>query len=405
MRFSFSSKKKNKPTLELIIDIGSASVGAALVLLYKDDKPKIVYSKRKNMVFQEELNTERFQASMLKVLNDVVQDVQMNGLPHLKFTQLGSHVPTKIHCTLSSPWYASQTRVSIRSGKTPFVVTKEIINGMVEEELKAFNSSDEVKTMLGKQDSILIDKSILSTKINGYETNNPFNKKGVSLELATLMSVSPKKLLENISDEISRHFLTEDLEFNSFPVVSFAVVHNIYPEESRFLFLDISGELTDVTIVKDGIIRETATFPMGKKNIIRILARELKTTPDEALSILHLYNKHDVSAKQKKIIEPTLQNVSLKWLEQFQKVLFDLSKQVSLSSSVYFTSDKDLEDWFGSLISEEQFSQFTMTDEVFAVHPLNAIVLNEYIRFGREVERDAFLSLEAIFANISNNLN
>jgi len=60
-----------------------------------------------------------------------------------------------------------------------------------------------------------------------------------------------------------------------------------------------------------------------------------------------------------------------------------------------------LEDWFLKLIAKEQFSQFTMTDEAFAVQPLNAIVLNEHIRFGREVERDAFLSLGAIFASLS----
>jgi len=399
MAFSLFSRDKGSARLALVFDIGSASVGGALALFEDEKTPKIIYAVRKDMVFQEELDTERLQSVMLKTVAETAADIQQNGISHLKFTRLGSHIPRKAYCTLASPWHATQTRMIRLKKEKPFKVTRQFIDELITKEVDAFKESEDVKDQMGSKTGNIIEKRLIQMKLNGYETPEPENKEARSLEAALFVSVSPKELLKSIAQEIRRTFAVREIEFNSFSLAAFDVLRNIRPETNDFLFLDISGEITDVSLVRSGVLMETATFPTGKRDIIRALAKTLETNMADALSLLRLYHAKNISAHHKENIRKALGSGAEEWTSQFQKSLAGLSEFFSIPSTVLFTSDKDLEGWFASLVAEEQFAQFTMTDKEFDVVPVDTALLNNFCRFSSRAVIDPFLALETVFAN------
>src|SRR3989339_659488 len=199
----FSSQKKGKQEIAAIFDIGSSSVGGAIVLIpgKKEDKPKILYSVREQMVFHEKLDANKFIDSMLKTLNSVVSDLEKNGLVHLNFLKIKNKAIKNAFCFFSSPWCVSQTKkIKIKKDKS-FEITESLLKSIIQKEEEAFIKleSGEYSSILGKNNEIdVMDKKIIQIKLNGYIVNNPYKKKVKEAETSFFMSL----LSRDISDKI-----------------------------------------------------------------------------------------------------------------------------------------------------------------------------------------------------------
>jgi len=125
--FSFL-KNSRESTVIAVFDIGSASVGGALISFHAGEKPKIIWSARESMVFQNDLNFGRFLSSMLETLEKVLIKMQQSEMPH----------PRSFLCVFSSPWYASQTRVIKMKQDKEFAVSKRVVEDLVAREIESF---------------------------------------------------------------------------------------------------------------------------------------------------------------------------------------------------------------------------------------------------------------------------
>ena len=287
----FFQNQKNKEHLVVLIDIGSASVGGALILINKKSNPKIVYSVRRDMAFQKKLDFDRFHSSMLESLVYVVGDLEKNGLPHLKFTHLGSLTPEKVECTFSSPWFASQTRIIKQKDNKEIKITEDYLEKIIEKEVNIFKESKEVEVKIRDTDTLVIEKQTQQILLNGYETQNPYGKIAKEIEIALLISVALNDVVKDVTGKIMKVFSVENISFNTFPSVFFNIVRSELSAPDEFILVDISGELTDVSVVRNNVLINTSTFPAGKKNIIRELSKKLKTSTEDALSQLRIMDE------------------------------------------------------------------------------------------------------------------
>ena len=104
------SNKKNKKELSIIFDIGSGSVGAALVELSYFNKPTILYSTRKDIAFKEEVNPDKLLSSMKIAMESVALNVQKIGFKNEALVRLKNKDIGTIYCVFSSPWYLAQPK-------------------------------------------------------------------------------------------------------------------------------------------------------------------------------------------------------------------------------------------------------------------------------------------------------
>lgn len=382
-------KSKNKEELMLVFDIGSSSVGGAVFYAQGTGAPKIIYSIREPIALENEINFNRFLSLTIKSLEVVVNKICMQ--------KLGA--PKKIHCVLSSPWYASQTRIIKLKKNTPFVFNQKLADSLIQKEIILFEEEHLKKYVHAKNKIRPIELKNMKTILNGYGTSDPINKKAKELEMTIFISMSPELILEKIENAIGKHFYSKDIKFSSFVIASFAVARDMFIHQESFLLIDIGGEITDISMIKKDILRSSISFPVGKNFIIRGVSSVLNCSLDEAKSIISLYKDGHMEKSNEKKIEPIINKLRTEWLKKFQESLVNLSNDISIPATIFITVDPNLVHFFTETIKTEQFNQYTLTESKFRIIFLGDQALHGIAILKENIIRDPFLIIESIYIN------
>jgi hypothetical protein len=394
----FSVGKKNKKETVLVLDIGSGSVAGSFVEFSRNKLPKIVYVKRVPIKLIESLSGVRFKKEMIKSLKEVLHDLSKNGLLYIEKSSKNNL--KRAYCSLASPWFVSEAKtVKIKKEKS-FIITEKFISDFIEREESEFENSNLSKYGSNKKyQSEVIERKLVDIKLNGYKTQDPLGKKAKEIDISIFFSMSQENILDSIEEVVSKYLYISEISFHSFTLASFSSIRDMYETVSNFLFLDITAEVTDVSLIKNGNILDTMSYPVGKNSVIRAVSKKLKTTTTEALSSLNLLFSGSLNKTKSDLLTRALEAPKKTWSEGFQKALIALSKGVSVPTTVFFTSDMEISSWFGDIVKSEEFIQFSMTDSPFIVSFINCSSLDAYIDFRGKAEKDTFIAVESIFFN------
>ncbi len=384
---SFFSKKEKKE-LVLIFDIGSSSIGGAFVELSPSLAPKVIKSIREPIRLEEVLNVDRFRVYAMHTLHKVVK--QMCD------SKIGA--PKRIFCVLASPWYASQTRVINYEKNSPFVFTQKLADSLIASEIKIF----EEEHGIGKEGSNTvraIELRSMKTTLNGYTTSNPINQKATNLKMTIFVSMSEESVLAEIEEAIWRHFPHLEIKFSSFLVASFSLARDMFINNNSFLLINIGGEVTDIAIVKEDVLKEAATFPMGSHFITRGISKSLQCSIEDAYSSVMLYESGNMLQKNEVVFQDSLKKLRGEWLSKFQSTLSSLSSDISIPAAVFITVDPSLAKFFSETIRTEQFNQYTLTESKFRLIFLNSDALGGIAEVPEETKKDPFIIIDSIYIN------
>src|SRR3989344_1687245 len=386
MVFFFPSKQDETIA---IIDIGSSSVGVAFATAPKGAKPRILWSAREEMVFQTELNFSRFFSAMTDSLGRVLA----------RAVQSGHKMPRTFLVSLASPWYIAQTRRVHVARFKPFIITKKGITKLIEQEVASFQDYrlPNYRKVVSEETRLLEAQSI-QIKLNGYEVGDPYGTPATNMDMWVYISMSPGSVLDAVKNTLNKHVHAKTIEFHSFPLLAFSTIRDIFTEANDFLLLDISGEVTDMSIVRDDVLLETISFPLGKNFLIRRIASAQSTSPEEALSLLHLYLEGRADEKTRMQIQTVLLAARGEWIALFTEALGNFSKELALPHKVFFTADPDVSGWFAKCIQSEGLGNYTFTDEPLGVTIFDEAILSGFVSAEKASDKDPFLLLQAIFA-------
>jgi hypothetical protein len=387
-------KKKEGQNFIAVFDIGSASVGGAFVLLEEGKLPQVVFTTRIDIPFQKELNFQRFFMSMQDTLQNVFTAMKKAG---------GEVAIDHAFCVLASPWYASQTRlVRHAPDKTPFVVTEKLVEELIQREVAAFRSS-KLFSSSRVDDALpeIMEAKNIQMRLNGYETKNPYGQKADELRIALYLSMIPPKIFTSIQEAIEKSWNTRRVHLNSFSYIVYNTIRDLYPLEPSFLFLDISGELTDVSLVKEGVLTESLSFPIGKHMLIRAIMHGKKAPSEVAQSDLALFLVDAISSDYAGKVGELIDGAKKEWLSFFEDGLSKFAEDFPIPPLVFYTSDEDIAPWYKERILEARFSTFTIQEGEFTVKFLGSTMFLEHVAIPEPAFRDPFIALPAIYAKKS----
>ncbi|HEY4496477.1 MAG TPA: hypothetical protein VJC04_03970 [Candidatus Paceibacterota bacterium] len=391
MSFTSFLKRKNEQSY-LLFDIGSGSVGGGVVAM-NGGKPKIVYNNREQFSFEREINQKKLFANMIRALEKSANDLQKNGMPHLTFTRFGDQRIRNIFFILSAPWCLSRTKILKMKKDEPFTLTPNFLERIVNTEELEFDK-DAPKIGDGLYESKVklnaVEKKIIKIRLNGYELRSPMYKKASNLELSLFISITTDKIKEAIEKATTKIFGHNwHCEFNSFVLSSFIALRDSFPNKHDFIFMDVSGEATEMAFVRNQVILETISFPYGRNTLIRRLAQILKIEPAlaESLMLLRLNNR----------IEEALKIVGDEWLKLMATVIADFAKDDFVPTRVFLTADQEIRNYFEKLINSQAINQFSLEGEKLATVSLDEKVLKNYYRTSDHDEVDPFILIETLF--------
>ncbi len=386
---SFFSASKKKEKLVLVFDIGSSSIGGALMYTNKSGVPRIVCSVREPIVLLERIDTDQLLSLTMKSLSVVTEKIALKGLG----------APEKIFCVLSSPWYTSQTRIIKSQKNTPFIFNTKLADSLIEKEVGIFSSEHLANYITVGTKMVPIELKNMKMMLNGYNTPIPLNQKATNLEMTIFISISSEQFLEDVQKVIRTHYHTQNIKFSSFAMNGFAVARDLFVHEEDFLLIDIGGEVTDVAMIKKEVLRESVSFPMGPNFLIRGIAAGLSCSLNEARSYLALYRDGHANTVTNEKLEEVMRTLKTDWLKMFQESLANLSSDISIPATIFITVDQELAEFFSEVIKSEQFSQYTLTESKFKVIFLGTQALHGGATFSEDVTRDSFLIMESIYIN------
>lgn len=397
MAISSYFKKQNKASTAVIFDIGSGHIGASLVLMSPKEVPQIVYSIRTPMVFQKHIDFDRFLGGMLKTLQEIGSNLQKNGIPILRTVGFKSKKIDSVMCVFSSPWYISQTRIIKFEKKKPFLVSEKFIQDIVTRSEKQFEKSSTLQKVRKKlKESVVIEEHIIQTVLNGYHTSNPYEKLAKTVEVSIFLSMISKEVKTKTQEVLEKIFHVHGISFHSFALASFSAIRDIFHSEEDFLLVDVGGEVTDISLIRKGILLETVSFPTGKNFLIRSIVLDLNVLPEEAHSLVRMSINNKENDELKKF-NKALADAEKVWLKSMQHALSEVGDSQLLPRTIFLTADPDLGQWFKKILQKDDLKSRTFTNEPFTVIAVGEQELYKHCNILKGVAPDPFLTLETLF--------
>lgn len=386
MALSFFSKKTLDTSSVLLVDIGSASVGVARAQLSPSTAPVILDTTRRDIPFQESLTSSRFIVAMNHALENTLKDIKEKHKETMG--------PAHIFCALSSPWFILKSRRITLAHEDGVVVTEKLIEGLLDEDTEKLKK--ELSGTFPSDDVTVIERKVIKIRLNGYEIKDFYGKKTTELEIESAVSLSSRRAIETIKRLLSHFSVGSQIHFTAFPLAAFSAIRDIFPKEENFLFLDITGEATDVSLIVRDAVKETMLFPRGKNFFIREISNKKKTSHEEALSLFSLFLRDELGVNEKRVIENIINHSRDEWRERFEKALDIPLLYLTPVRKVFFTADADSKKLFEELIVSSHAR--ILDKNACEVCYLDYAILANYVTFASGVNRDPFLMLEALFA-------
>jgi cell division ATPase FtsA len=368
----------------VLVDVGSSSVTTSLVF-FENNISTVVAIETTDISILTDLSYSGFEREMQKALSASLNKILHNVTIPLSF----------INVCLSSPWFASQVRTAKLSRSTPFVASKIVLDDMVKRELKAFEEEQVKEKILQDEKVRVIESQTIKVRLNGYEINDPVGLSAKELELTIFISIASENTLKSIEDIIGKVF-TSPIMFSSFLSMTYLVSRDFFPHQENYVLIDIGGEVTDISLVKNRGLLQSLSFPCGRNFILRHLAGCLKRTIPESKTLWTLHSENKTNGKVKEICEIALTDAKNEWQTMFQKSLYNASKDLYIPNVIFLTIEDDLVDWFIDTIKNEQFHQSLLAGMDFKVIPLNSALFKDLLVFGQDVPRNSSIIIETM---------
>lgn len=389
MFFSFSKKRAGRSKYGAVIDVGSGSVGVAIVALDNQAKsPVIIWTHRVVMPVMEATSITKLEERVVSTITKVFSDLSKDGLKALQ-ESVGSAEIARVLVSVSSPWSYTVTRTIRMQAEKAFRVDKELLKELIEK------ASDQARTHINR--NLLTEKMSLATMSdvtvniteNGYVVSDPFRDQVKKLSVSQLMSMVSARLAKHLLDHVEKLAPKADLKFNSFIYSYYQALSDLEPDIAEACLVDITAEATELGVIRRGVLEVANYVNNGTNDLTRELSAALGTTVDEALS----YMKYDYDELQAKLTpeqQTKLQTATKSFTEQLTELFRRTGDALSLPHTIFLHVDHRYEKFLSKFV-ETAARQSTQTDH--NVH----LVTSKF--FDTEAEIDTALLLSAYVLN------
>lgn len=366
MRTSQSMPKKQKTLSTLIIDIGTASVGAALVSEGSTSIPLLAQVRR----IPIGTGSESSRQALLQTAESALK------------TLLDAYAATPVRnvkAVVAAPWHEARIRTLVSKTERLAPVTKKTLTRAVT------RYQDEKPPKSGNVD---VEAVALHVQVNGYGTGLARQVMGTRLDINLYESEMSGDIQKRFWSRIESAFPNADISFHTFPLVALIALRSLLAETS-FMAIDIAGEMTELSVMHNDTLRHLASFPIG----YHTLARELSDDPQaigDAMSRLTLWARDELDGAPAATLGEAFSRAFSKWQTAFDEVLRAASEHSPIPYPLYMISEKAPLSWFRKGLFEHN---------TFGVNPVpvDSALLQMHLQIAEGGLYDVFLGLAALF--------
>ncbi len=369
----------------VLIDVGSASISGAYACVEKDCHPTIYYSTHVPISLRDDLSPED---AVAQALTKITKDLLTIGAPIVsRYTNKEIHMD-RIIISIAAPWQDVRIQTRQKTEKKPFRFTKTVMDDMV---MKIF-----AKTAHGR---IITNSMVVSIMLNGYVVTKPFGIKTKEAKMVVLGSYITKEIANCVTDIVTGAFHTDNIEITAFAPIAYSVLCSLYPDEKNMLIIDITGEMTDVVLIKNGLLVDITHTKRGL-NVLRRSARDAGIRTTNSSESFHAI-EHAVLIDKDHNAQFTarIQQARALWLQDIAHILQTLNARYVLPKVIFILVDEDAVLFIKRQFDEEPiFKKIWLSSDPLSVIPLDAKRFSSLVTYKKGSHDDPFLSILALYA-------
>ena len=380
--FNKKTKKKGKYWISLILDIRSSSVGASIVKNFKGKNkiPVILATYREQIFYTDKPKTDEFITKSYQTINRVLDII----------TEKKHDTQPVFNCFVfyGSPWYGSE----IRSINVTEKKAKTLKKDFLEKTIKDSYIDTPVKKM--------IEQKCLSVSVNGYKAKNPFDKKFKKLKIDFIESFLHEDTYNDINEIVIKKTNLEDIKHSTHPITMHTVLSEKFEPVDNYTILDISGEITEMTIVKKDEIKKTVTIPHGSHFFVRGLAKKCNLDFMNSFSKLDMILNEEVNEKCEENSLRAFKDMKVEWADEIREVM-KRSNIKSLPHDVFVLVDNEVVKLTRNILKDSEiYSGALKFKKKPNLNYINSIEMDNLCVYRTDVKKDAVLSLESSFVEM-----
>ena len=370
----------SKDSYSFVFDVGSASIGVALVRHEKDRPREIIFTHREPI----QLKTKTDVANSLGTqIGEAIK--KAGGVALEKFSKInGIKDSYSVHVLVHAPWANSQTHHAEGTVPEEAVLSKKVLQKFISENIPILDTSN----------SRQFDRHVTKIALNGYPTAKPYGKKFTHISIIVLESAMSNTLYTSMNQAFKEIFPNNSVHMDAFLFAATELTKKSDAFES-YTLVDISGEYASISVVQDGSLAGSTWAQFGSEYLIRALATSDEASRQSIISELSMFMNNTCTPSQCRKVENALQDTEKQLVRSFGDACAQLYKHCKITPRAYVFIDKKYAPWFKKLIERIDFAHFTVTGTPFEVTLVTTDSLSKPIRYREGSRRDALLALGA----------
>lgn len=383
----FGIGRKHKGKVVAILDIGSGSVGGAIVSVRHDEPSIILASSRTFLPL-----AERSEDQLIVGLAAMIKEMGVGLLKSYASQSQSLHgAPRDLYCIVRTPWTQSRTLSVAQTYEKSRRINDTIISDLAS---KALSDASVDRTTL-------LEASVSQIELNGYPTRNSAGKIAEVVTVGVLVSSIDQAFRKNIDAAIRATFVGLEPKWRSHTRAALSTLASLPQGMRDYVLIDVSNENTSVVVVRKSLIEAQGQAPEGVR---KILARVAPGKPEEeTLSLIRMLERETCSGNACEAISAAMGTSEPEIVRAFGEIYAALSTHRKLPQNAILLTHTDLADWFTKILSRIDFAPFTATGLPFHVTTLGGTDLGHWVVPDTEIKTDAALSLAAALVHIEFN--
>ncbi len=328
----------------IVLDIGSASAGAAIVAsdAITDENP-IIFSHREWAVIKD-ADTDNPTRFIEEAILRAFLVLDSKGLKELKEYDKRARI-SHIQVALSAPWAHTVTQQAEYEDEEPFTITTKLVESLIETSKTESIENTDTTAFLKKQGLETITDQTLHITANGYTIKEPIGMTANKIYVSHSTGLASTRILNSIKEHKEKTFPGAKLTLNTFMLAFYTGVRDLYPDMNEACLVDITGEATEIGVVRNTELTRVSHSLIGIQTLSRMLADALDIPEGTARSLL-LSGGLDLNERQTIVAESVFEE----YREEIANLFTSLGDVLTVPKNVYLHTDRVTEEFFRPII-------------------------------------------------------
>lgn len=368
----------------IIIDIGSTSISGAYAQISVGHKPVLYYTANVSIRANNDIPSQGIVIE--QALAKLVKMLVVYGAPVFE-RSTGKSSVDRVLVSIAGPWQHTHIRTERLSRPKAFKFTQKTMNDMLD------------KASVVSPGAVQTNVMVITTILNGYEVNNPFGKSAHDVAVIVLSSSITETIVDSTKKILHGAFNVNKIEITAFAPIVYSVFRNIYPHENDFLIMDVTGESTDLALIKQGILVEVANFPLGINMIHEAATKTGIGSTSAARSLRNIEEVALINTEHNAKFTKYLQTARIQWLDKLSDTLQKLTVQYALPHTIFLLSDEEALGFLKhTLENGESVQKLWLSNDGPPVLAIDAGKIAQHVVYRGVANGNAFLSLLTLYA-------